>query len=190
MNKEKRINNLSSLIVVMGVSGSGKSHIANKLSTTLDFSFVEADDFHSDEAKNNMAANIPITDEVRQFWVDIIYHHLKSSAGMNIVLAFSGLKYKHRDLLRKLPFNTDFIWLDGSSRLIKARLKQRKNHFVSSDFLVGQLHAMEVPLYSENNVYKVDINNELESIVKECLTHLDILFTDNNRHYQVKEKNK
>jgi gluconokinase len=100
MNKEKLIHNRSSLIVVMGVSGSGKSLLASQLSASLAFSFIEADDFHSDESKTNMAANIALTNDVRQFWVEALSHYLKNRSDENIVLAFSGLKYKHRQTLR------------------------------------------------------------------------------------------
>jgi len=169
MNKDKTIDNQKSLIVVMGVSGSGKSHIASKLSNALAFDFIEADDFHSDESKKSMAANIGLTDNVRQFWVDALSHHLKNKSDKNIVLAFSGLKYKHRQALRSLMFNIKFIWLDGDPGIIKARLNKRRNHFVSSDFLVGQLKAMEAARNNEHDICKIDLENEVEEVFSHCL---------------------
>jgi len=171
MNKEKIkiIDNQSSLIVVMGVSGSGKSHIARKLSNALAFDFIEADDFHSDESKKSMAANIALTDDVRQFWVEALSHHLKNRSDKNIVLAFSGLKYKHRQVLRALMFNVKFIWLDGDSGIIKARLNKRKNHFVSADFLAGQLKAMEAAQSNEQDICKIDLDNNIEAVFSDCL---------------------
>jgi gluconokinase len=169
MNKDKIANNQTSLIVVMGVSGSGKSLIASKLSNALAFEFIEADDFHSDESKKSMAANIALTDDIRQFWVDIVCHHLKKNGDKNVVLAFSGLKYKHRQVLRALWFNTQFIWLDGKPDVIKERLKQRKNHFASSAFLSGQLKAMESVKTNENDIIKIDIDNEIEEVFSHCL---------------------
>jgi gluconokinase len=169
MNKYHIKNNQKLLIVVMGVSGSGKSHIASKLSNTLDFDFIEADDFHSDESKKRMGANIGLTDENRQAWFNLVHQHLQSNIDKNIVLAFSGLKYKHRQALRTLPFNSQFILLDGDSEIIKERLNKRSHHFVSSDFLVGQLKAMESPHINENDIFKVDIDNGIEEVFTQCL---------------------
>jgi len=177
MNKEKIIDNQSSLIVVMGVSGSGKSHIARKLSNALAFDFIEADDFHSDESKKSMAANIGLTDDIRQFWVEELSHHLKNKSDKNIVLAFSGLKYKHRQALRALMFNIKFIWLDGAPEIIKARLNKRENHFVTSDFLAGQLKAMETAQSNEHDISKIDLDNEVEEVVSHCLQAINVSLT-------------
>jgi gluconokinase len=169
MNNEKHISNRSSLIVIMGVSGTGKSHIASELSASLGFHFVEADDFHTDESKKRMSDNIPITDEVRQCWFELIRHYLKKSANKNIILAFSGLKHQHRQGLRSLLFNTQFIWLDGQEKIISERLSSRKGHFVSAGFLSGQLKAMEPPQTNENDIIKINIDNEIEEVLSECL---------------------
>lgn len=174
MNIEKHINNRTSLIVVMGVSGSGKSYLASKLSTALDFDFIEADDFHSNTSKKTMAANIALSDEVRQCWFELICHHLKNSVDKNIVLAFSGLKYKHRAALRMLMFNTQFIWLDGDPEVIKQRLNKRQNHFVSADFLSGQLKAMEPPCDNETDTFRLDIDNKIAEMLTQCLQVIEI----------------
>jgi gluconokinase len=169
MNKDKINNNQTSLIVIMGVSGSGKSHIASKLSSALTFNFIEADNFHTSESKKSMAANTALTDDVRQLWFDKVCHHLKNNLEKNIVLAFSGLKYKHRQILRKMAFNIKFVWLDGDPEVIKERLNQRRNHFVSSGFLAGQLRAMESPQTNENDIFRIDIDNEIEEVFTQCL---------------------
>ncbi len=169
MHKDKILNNQTSLIVVMGVSGSGKSHIASKLSNALAFDFIEADDFHSDESKKSMAGNVGLTDDARQFWVEALCHHLKHRSDKNIVLAFSGLKYKHRQALRALMFNIKFIWLDGDPEIIKVRLHKRRNHFVSSDFLAGQLKAMESTQSNEHDIFKIGLDNEIEEVLSHCL---------------------
>jgi len=163
------MNYRSSLIVVMGVSGSGKSHVASKLSTSLGFSFVEADDFHCDESKKRMANNIPITDKVRQYWFDLVCHHLINHSDKNIILAFSGLKHKHRQGLRSLSFNTQFLLLDGKEKIIKERLSKRKEHFVTADFLSGQLKAMEPVRVNESDITKINIDNEIDEVLTECL---------------------
>ena len=169
MDKDKVANNQRSLIVVMGVSGSGKSLIATKLANALAFDFIEADDFHSEESKKSMAANIGLTEDVRQFWFEALSHHLKNNNDKNIVLAFSGLKYKHRQTLRTLMFDIKFIWLDGDPEVIKARLNKRRNHFVSADFLAGQLKAMEAVQRNEHDIYKIDLDNDIEEVFSHCL---------------------
>ncbi len=163
------MNYRSSLIVVMGVSGSGKSHVASKLSTSLGFSFVEADDFHCDESKKTMANNIPITDKTRQCWFDLVCRHLTNHSDKNIILAFSGLKHKHRQGFRSLMFNTQFIWLDGKEEIIAARLSKRRDHFVSENFLSGQLKAMESPDENEADIIKINIDKDLEAVLSDCL---------------------
>jgi gluconokinase len=66
-------------------------------------------------------------------------------------------------------FNIKFIWLDGDPEIIKKRLSKRKNHFVSADFLAGQLKAMESPHRNETEIFKIDINNKIEEVFTQCL---------------------
>jgi gluconokinase len=68
-----------------------------------------------------------------------------------------------------LTFNIKFIWLDGDPEVIKTRLNQRKNHFVSSDFLAGQIKAMESAKRNEHDIFKIDIDNEIEEVFSHCL---------------------
>jgi gluconate kinase len=66
-------------------------------------------------------------------------------------------------------FNTQFIWLDGKEKIISGRLSKRRDHFVSADFLSGQLKAMEPPHLNESEVIKINIDNEIEEVFTECL---------------------
>ena len=153
----------------MGVSGSGKSSIAKSLAYSLQFTFIEADDYHSSAAKQQMANNQPLNDDMRKPWVaaivnklELLYKNKKS-----VVLAFSGLKEQHRNLLRETPFVCHFLYLTGERDLLKARLLARKNHFFSPELLDSQFEAMESPLSTEKDVSLVDVNNDLETILRQ-----------------------
>src|SRR5690242_16540799 len=89
-------------IVVMGVSGSGKTTVARALAAHYGDVFIDADDFHADDAKTQMAAGVPLSDAQRQPWVDALAHALRDQAdqGRSTVLAFSGLRAAHRQRLR------------------------------------------------------------------------------------------
>ena len=99
------------LIIVMGVSGTGKSTIAQEIAKRLGYAYVEADDFHTINAKYLMAKNIPLTDVIREPWLARISKEITSLYFMkkHVVLAYSGLKALHRDKFRQLNYKTNFI---------------------------------------------------------------------------------
>jgi len=160
------------LFIVMGVSGSGKSSIGQSLADELNFTFVEADDFHSQQAKDQMADNKPLNDDMRKPWVQAIVNKLYDlhEDQKNVVLAFSGLKMLHRNNLRKTPFICHFFYLDGDNKTLMDRLLQRKSHFFSPDLLGSQFEAMESPLNSETDISLIDVNNSLFTIVQQVFT--------------------
>lgn len=130
-------NSMPALIIVMGVSGSGKSSVAEELAKHYQMRYLDADDFHSDEAKAQMAAGIPLTDELRAPWVHNISAYLTDCAAKNIscTLAFSGLRKNHREILRQLPFHVIFLHLTGSKELIAQRMSARSDHFMPASLL-------------------------------------------------------
>ncbi len=136
------------LIICMGVSGSGKSTVAAKLARQLNYDFLEADDFHSPENKQHMAAGKALTDAMREPWINAMCERLKElgSEQHNCVLAYSGLRRAHRDRFRHLGFKVQFILLTGSKELIAKRMNARKTHFMPSSLLDSQFAAMEPPL--------------------------------------------
>jgi len=166
------------LFIVMGVSGSGKSSIGQALADELNFTFVEADDFHSQQAKDQMADNKPLSDDMRKPWVQAIVNKLKSlhKDKNNVVLAFSGLKLLHRNILRETPFSSHFFYLDGDNKTLMDRLLQRKNHFFSPNLLDSQFEAMESPLNSENDINVIDVNNSLFTIFQQvfAIAHYEL----------------
>ncbi|PKG86072.1 carbohydrate kinase [Colwellia sp. 75C3] len=138
----------------MGVSGTGKSSLAKQLADELSIIFLDADDFHSVQAKKHMAENKPLTDEMRKPWLAAILTHLNSlyQQGKSVALAYSGLKSAHRQLFRELCFHCHFFYLIADKDVIAKRIAQRESHFFSPDLLASQFAAMQAPLLSETDV--------------------------------------
>ncbi|KGJ93116.1 gluconokinase [Colwellia psychrerythraea] len=157
------------LFIVMGVSGTGKSSVAKHISDEFSWCYVDADDFHSPQAKKHMAENKPLTDEMRTPWLLSITEHLVllSLQGHSVALAYSGLKSTQRNLFRELPFYCHFFSLVASKDVIAKRISQRKNHFFPLALLDSQFAAMEPPLPSEQDVSVIDIERPLELVANE-----------------------
>jgi gluconokinase len=163
------------LIIVMGVSGSGKSTVAKQLSNILNFEYIEADDFHSKEAKQWMASGKSLTNEMRVPWVNTMCSALKqkSDCKVSCVLAYSGLVKAHRDKFRLISDNVMFIYLSGSESLIATRLSSRQNHFFSPSLLSSQFASMEPPEIDENDVTLIDISLSLDTTISHCLYNIN-----------------
>jgi gluconokinase len=119
------------LIIVMGVAGCGKSTVAIDVAHHHNLEFVEADDYHSDEARAKMAKGIPLTDADREPWIQAICALVKTIAdqGSSAILACSALRKAHRDRFRAIGIPTVFLFLDGSEGLLQSRLENREGHF-------------------------------------------------------------
>ena len=136
-------------IVVMGVSGSGKTTIGKVLATKLSATFADADDYHSEANKAKMAAGQPLTDEDRAPWLQTLHGLLQGwvQDGDRGILACSALKAGYRQTLGA-EIATDkiaFVWLDGSKEMIAERMKARQGHFMHADMLASQLATLEPP---------------------------------------------
>lgn len=157
------------LFIVMGVSGTGKSSLAKQMAEELSLVFVDADDFHSAQAKKYMAENNPLTDEMRAPWLKRVIAHLVllSQQGKSVVIAYSGLKSAHRNLFRDLAFSCHFFYLSASKEVIAKRMAQRKNHFFSLPLLDSQFEAMEPPLLSEVDISTINIERAFLSVASD-----------------------
>ena len=133
--------------VVMGVSGSGKTTLARALAGAWEASFLDADDFHSDQARARMARGQPLSDDMRQPWVARIAAELQQRVadGARVTLAFSGLRRQHRDMLRAAGLPLRFLFLRGELGLIGERMRGRTGHYMPLSLLDSQFATLEEP---------------------------------------------
>lgn len=164
----------TNLIIVMGVSGSGKTTIAKAIAEHYQYQFFDADDFHSIENKQHMASGKPLTDAMRLPWVHNIREHLQGAAShtQHSVLAFSGLRHQHRDILRNAGLRTLILFLNGDKNTIQERVNQRKNHFMSPGLVDSQFAALEDPT-AEPDVLSIDVKSDIQAVINQCIQQVD-----------------
>lgn len=159
------------LIVVMGVSGCGKTTIAQELASQLNKGvYLEGDSFHPPENKVKMGAGIPLEDSDRWPWFDALITEAKDKLArkQTPVLACSALKQTHRDyLFRDFPEHR-LIHLEGSFELIKARMDSRDHEYMTSDLLRSQFAALELPAANEQ-LLTLSIESSPEELVKNAI---------------------
>jgi len=177
MNSNKTVSNPNAetfLIIIMGVSGSGKSTLAKALADIYKYEYLDGDDFHSIESRSLMAQGIPLTDAHRAPWVAAIKQRLQDNANhlTHTVLAFSGLKRKHRDELRSAGLKTLFLHLDGNKEIIQDRMNNRKGHFMAPALLDSQFASME-DTGNERDVYLVDVAPGFDRVCQQARNIVD-----------------
>jgi gluconokinase len=160
-------------LVVMGVSGSGKSTIADKLAERLNWAFEDADKFHPASNVAKMSAGQPLTDEDRWPWLQAIAAEIDRvcKAGQHAVIACSALKRVYRDILVHGRNDVRFVFLKGTQELIAGRLSLRKGHFMPPGLLASQFKTLEPPGPDENAV-TVSIDAAVEAVVDEIVRQL------------------
>lgn len=180
----RRITRMSEVrsLVIMGVSGSGKSTIGSAVAQRLGWSFLDADDFHPADNVAKMSAGEPLTDADRTPWLNILRDvvHSRLEGGESIVLACSALKLGFRD--RLLESNgAMLVYLKGDRDLIDSRLKSRRDHFMNSVLLDSQFEALEEP----EKAFTMDVGQKasaiVDAIVDEIRPENDGLSTTNSR---------
>jgi len=156
--------------VVMGVSGCGKSTVAQALAARLGWAFHDADDFHPEASVQKMRAGIPLTDADREPWLERLNRLLADSLadGAHPVLACSALKESYRRMLRKGGLPIAVIYLKGSHEEILARMSAREGHFIPPALLRSQLETLEEP----RDAWVVDISKSVEEIVEDLAGRL------------------
>src|SRR5208282_1619450 len=134
------------VILVMGVTGSGKTTVGRLLAKRLRWIFLDADDFHYTANKEKMHRGIPLTDADRAPWLAAIHDKLLSenSNGQNIVLACSALKQEYRNTLSG-DLTLDVVYLRGSPSQLSPNLATRENHFAGESLVASQLATLEEP---------------------------------------------
>ncbi len=155
-------------IVIMGVSGCGKTTIASELARALGGIYLEGDSFHPPENKAKMGQGIPLTDEDRWPWFDILIGAAKDTlkTGNVPILSCSALKEAYRNHL-SAPFDQfRLIYLEGSFELIKSRMDARDHEYMTSDLLKSQFATLEEPTASKN-LLTLSIEKSPEEILDE-----------------------
>lgn len=157
-------------IVVMGVSGCGKSTVAAAIRDRLGFAMAEGDDFHPQANIDKMSAGIPLEDGDRWPWLRTINAWMRDrdAAGVNTVVSCSALKRAYRDVLRNHLSACLFIHLDGSARLLGERLGNRRNHFMPPSLLGSQLAILE-PLQPDERGVAIAIDAGADDVADRAI---------------------
>jgi len=136
------------IIIIMGVSGVGKTTVGELLARKTGWALYDADDYHSSANIEKMRSGIRLTDDDRRPWLDRINALLREAErkGESAILACSALKQRYRDRLASGLSDARWVHLSGSFELIKARLDQRKGHYMTAQLLESQFAALEPPI--------------------------------------------
>lgn len=161
---------MRSPVVVMGVSGSGKSTVGAALAQRLRVPFADADDFHPAENIAKMSAGQPLDDNDRGPWLESIGAWL-ADHGTGGVMSCSALKRDYRDRLREHAPTTLFAHLAGSVDVISRRQASRPGHFMPPALLASQFETLE-PLNADENGLTVDVDQSVDAIVDELVASL------------------
>ena len=164
----------SRIFVIMGVAGSGKSVIGAAFAAAINATFVDGDDFHSDENRSRMAAGVPLTDVLRHDWLQSLRQRLTSAIDRDesVVLACSALKQSYRDVLRSGVPLLQLVFLRGSPALLAERLQNRHGHFMPPSMLNSQLVTLEEPTSLEA-AWVCDISETPDTIVAELAARVE-----------------
>lgn len=160
------------IIILMGVSGSGKTTIGEKLSERLGWRFYEGDDFHPKANIEKMHKGIPLTDEDRAPWLEALSELIGSvdQAHKSAIIACSALKEDYRERLKERAINVKFVFLKGSYDLIEKRITQRHGHFMNPELLKSQFDTLEEP----EKVLVIDVSKTPEEIVDLIIKLFDL----------------
>ncbi|GAA1791133.1 MAG: gluconokinase [Actinobacteria bacterium] len=160
-------------VVVMGVSGCGKSTVAKGVAEAMNLPFAEADRFHPEENVAKMAAGIPLNDDDRYPWLRDLSAWMATQAaqGQSTTMACSALKREYRDILRAGPPELCFIHLNGPMEVIAERMAARTDHFMPVSLLASQFEALQ-PLEPDEVGVVLDLRKTPEELIDEAATWL------------------
>src|SRR5687767_9940460 len=157
-------------LILMGVSGSGKTTIGKALASKLGWDFYDADDFHPPENITKMEQGIPLNDSDRAPWLASLHDLIESYLARNrpAVLACSALKERYRQKLLEGNHGVQLIYLKGSYELLWSRMSARTDHYMKPEMLQSQFEALEEPAHA----IVIDVSHSVEEIVQEILQQL------------------
>jgi gluconokinase len=164
-------NIVQHIVIVMGVSGSGKSFLAKRLAAATSWPFAEGDDYHSEANKAKMHAGTPLTDADRAPWLASLHEvllnwHQQASSG---ILTCSALKTSYREQLTGGIPEARFLWLDPPRAVLEQRLKNRPGHFMPAALLDSQLATLEAPA----DALRLEGTQPVEQEIQTILTWLN-----------------
>jgi gluconokinase len=163
-----------SALIVMGVSGAGKSTIAEALARRLHWRYEDGDTFHPASNVAKMKAGHPLSDDDRWPWLQAIANEIDrlGSAGERAVIACSALKRAYRDVLVHGRRDVRIVFLSGTQTLIASRLASRKGHFMPPDLLASQFRTLEPPGHDEHPI-TISIEAPVDAIVDTIVRQLN-----------------
>lgn len=152
------------IVVLMGVSGSGKTTIGTALAEQLGWPFLDGDDFHPPQNVAKMAAGKPLTDEDRWPWLDRLNGELRTreARGESAVLACSALKQAYRDRLSRGLAHWKLVFLHASFEVLSRRMEERKHKYMPASLLQSQFATLEPPA----DAIKIDVAEPFERCVE------------------------
>ncbi|MFT4231741.1 MAG: gluconokinase [Leucobacter sp.] len=163
-------------IVVMGVSGVGKTTIGIEIARRLGRAFIDADHLHPETNRRKMESGVPLDDSDREPWLSAVGEAILEETGRGSapVVACSALKAEYRELLRDRCPEIAFVHLDGDPEVIDARLRSRSHEYMPAALLPSQLQTLEPPIEAERAI-RIDIESPVDVIASEAIDWLRAL---------------
>ncbi len=161
-------------VVVMGVSGAGKTTVGRRLAEAIGADFVDGDDLHTDAARAKMGSGAPLTDEDRWPWLDRVAARLAAglASGRSAVVACSALRRVYRDRIRAGVGPTlQFIYLEADPEMMRARVAGRRGHYMPASLVESQFAALEPP-QGERDVIETPADGNLEAEIPKLTARL------------------
>lgn len=160
------------MIIIMGVSGCGKTTVGKALSEKTGIPFFDADDFHPQKNIEKMKHNMPLDDNDRKPWLETLADHIvtwEQTGGA--ILGCSALKESYRKLLGSKEESIDWVYLNAPFEVIRSRLEDRSDHYMKSDLLQSQYDTLEPPDYGLH----LSSEEPVEALVDQIISKLSIV---------------